>query len=83
MVRPVYTSIVRHGGKVKPKPALVFVPSRRQTRSTAVDLLTLALADRQEDRFLHLSPEDESFQSIVDKFTVCQIQLIFYNLLLG
>uniref|UniRef100_A0A915CXY3 Helicase ATP-binding domain-containing protein n=1 Tax=Ditylenchus dipsaci TaxID=166011 RepID=A0A915CXY3_9BILA len=65
MVRPVYSAIVRHGGKLKPKPALVFVPSRRQTRSTAVDLLTLAVADGQPDRFLHLSQEDESFNKLL------------------
>lgn len=70
MVRPVYTAVVRHGGKVKPKPALIFVPSRRQTRSTAVDLLTLALADRQENRFLHLNPEDESFNTIIERLSV-------------
>lgn len=75
MVRPVYSAVVRHGGKVKPKSALIFVPSRRQARSTAVDLLTLALADRQENRFLHLNPEDESFKTILNK-----IQVIFFIL---
>lgn len=70
MIRPVYSAVVRHGGKVKPKPALIFVPNRRQARSLAVDLLTLALADRQEDRFLHINVEDEYFVSILSKFNV-------------
>jgi len=66
MVRPVYSAVVRHGGKVRPKPTLVFVPSRRQTRSTAVDLLTFALADRQQRRFLHVDPEDDNFKKLVE-----------------
>ncbi|KAI1727001.1 sec63 brl domain-containing protein [Ditylenchus destructor] len=66
MVRPVYSSVIRHGGKIKPKPALIFVPSRRQTRSTAVDLLTLAVADNQPDRFLHLNPQDKAFVNILN-----------------
>jgi len=71
MVRPVYTAITRHCGRVHPKPALVFVPGRRQTRATAVDLLTLALADRQEERFLHT--KDEAFVRIVDGIAVSGI----------
>lgn len=67
MIRPVYSAIVRHAGKLKPKPVLVFVPSRRQARSTAVDMLTLALADRQENRFLHINPEEESFKTILSQ----------------
>jgi hypothetical protein len=46
---------------------LIFVPSRRLTRTLAVDLLTYALADRQENRFLHMNPDEEPFQSIVNR----------------
>lgn len=41
MVRPVYQAVCRHGGKLRPRPALVFVPSRRETKSTAVDMLAM------------------------------------------
>ncbi|VDN01570.1 unnamed protein product [Thelazia callipaeda] len=61
MTRPVYAAILRHGGKLRPRPALVFVPSRRQSRSLAVDLLTLAHADGQPKRFLHIHPTESSF----------------------
>ncbi|KAI6238035.1 hypothetical protein M3Y99_00730500 [Aphelenchoides fujianensis] len=69
MVRPVYSAVCRHGGKLNPKPALIFVPTRRQTRSTAVDLLTLAHADRQPQRFVHLSPDDENFRQLREKLS--------------
>lgn len=69
MIRPVYSAVCRHGGKFTPKPALIFVPTRRQTRSTAVDLLTLAHADRQLDRFIHLSTEDDSFKQLLDRIS--------------
>uniref|UniRef100_A0A7E4UNZ2 U5 small nuclear ribonucleoprotein 200 kDa helicase n=1 Tax=Panagrellus redivivus TaxID=6233 RepID=A0A7E4UNZ2_PANRE len=65
MVRPVYAAILRHGGKVRPKPALVFVPSRRQTRSTADDLITYAMSDRQPQRFLHVNEDDPDFRQLV------------------
>ncbi|VDO26060.1 unnamed protein product [Onchocerca flexuosa] len=66
MSRPVYTAIVRHGGKLRPRPALVFVPSRRQSRSTAVDMLTMAHADGQSKRFLHINPQEPSFIRLLD-----------------
>uniref|UniRef100_A0A914KQ90 RNA helicase n=3 Tax=Meloidogyne TaxID=189290 RepID=A0A914KQ90_MELIC len=67
MVRPVYSAILRHGGKLEPKPVLIFVPNRRLTRSLAVDLLTYALADRQENRFLHMNPEEDVFANLVER----------------
>uniref|UniRef100_A0A8D0CCG7 U5 small nuclear ribonucleoprotein 200 kDa helicase n=1 Tax=Scleropages formosus TaxID=113540 RepID=A0A8D0CCG7_SCLFO len=42
MAKPVYHAIMRHSPT---KPALVFVPSRRQTRLTAIDILTFCAAD--------------------------------------
>uniref|UniRef100_A0A8C5CI20 Small nuclear ribonucleoprotein U5 subunit 200 n=1 Tax=Gadus morhua TaxID=8049 RepID=A0A8C5CI20_GADMO len=42
MAKPVYHSIMKHSPT---KPALVFVPSRRQTRLTAIDILTFCAAD--------------------------------------
>uniref|UniRef100_A0A0N4YVM1 Activating signal cointegrator 1 complex subunit 3 (inferred by orthology to a zebrafish protein) n=1 Tax=Nippostrongylus brasiliensis TaxID=27835 RepID=A0A0N4YVM1_NIPBR len=66
MVRPVYQAISRHAGKLNPKPALVFVPGRRQSRSTAIDLLTMAHADGSPQRFLHISENDETFRKLLD-----------------
>ncbi|KJH44066.1 DEAD/DEAH box helicase [Dictyocaulus viviparus] len=66
MVRPVYQSINRHAGKLNPKPALVFVPGRRQSRSTAIDLLTMAHADGSPQRFLHINENDETFIKLLD-----------------
>lgn len=66
MVRPVYAAVTRHGGKLRPKPSLIFVPGRRQTRSTAVDLLTMAHGDGNPTRFLHISEQDETFQKLLD-----------------
>ena len=48
---------------------IVFVPSRKQSRLTAVDLLTYAAADSQPDRFLHAEQEDSAtfLSKIADK----------------
>ncbi|VDN59866.1 unnamed protein product [Dracunculus medinensis] len=66
MARPVYAAIVRHGGKLQPRPALVFVPSRRHSRSTAVDMITMAHADGQPKRFLHINSQEPRFVQLVD-----------------
>jgi pre-mRNA-splicing helicase BRR2 len=50
MAKPAYHSILQ---LAPDKPALVFVPNRKQTRSTAIDLLAACAADDNEDRFLH------------------------------
>jgi len=50
MAKPTYLSILTMSSD---KPALVFVPSRKQTRATALDLLAACVADDDEDRFLH------------------------------
>lgn len=50
MAKPAYSSILQLSPD---KPALVFVPSRKQTRATAMDLLAACAADDNEDRFLH------------------------------
>eukprot|EP00252_Welwitschia_mirabilis_P011890 TRINITY_DN2641_c0_g2_i1.p1 TRINITY_DN2641_c0_g2~~TRINITY_DN2641_c0_g2_i1.p1 ORF type:complete len:1287 (-),score=253.33 TRINITY_DN2641_c0_g2_i1:150-3629(-) len=56
MTKPTYTAIVQHakGGK----PALVFVPTRKHARLTALDLVTYASADGGErSQFLHSTEE--------------------------
>ncbi|XP_057859614.2 DExH-box ATP-dependent RNA helicase DExH12 [Cryptomeria japonica] len=57
MTKPTYTSIIQHakGGK----PALVFVPTRKHARLTALDLLTYSNADGGErSQFLQFTEED-------------------------
>ncbi|KAI8610960.1 Sec63 Brl domain-containing protein, partial [Chytriomyces sp. MP71] len=55
MTKPTYLAITQ---MAVDKPAIVFVPSRRQCRLTAVDLLVHCAADDQERRFLHCSEEE-------------------------
>jgi activating signal cointegrator complex subunit 3 len=55
MNKPTYAAITSYSPN---KPALVFVSSRRQTRLTALDLISLCAADEDPRRFLHM-PEAE------------------------
>ncbi|EPQ10851.1 U5 small nuclear ribonucleoprotein 200 kDa helicase [Myotis brandtii] len=55
MAKPVYHAITKHSPK---KPVIVFVPSRKQTRLTAVDVLSTCAADIQRQRFLHCTEKD-------------------------
>lgn len=56
MNKPAYNDIKRLGGGL---PVLVFVSSRRQTRLTALDLISLAANDyHQQSPFLKLSHEE-------------------------
>lgn len=50
MAKPAYLSILQLSPD---KPALIFVPSRKQARSSALDLFTACVASENEDRFLH------------------------------
>merc|ERR1719500_305861 len=50
MAKPTYNAIIAHSPR---KPVIVLVPRRKQTRLTAIALLTYAAADSQPDRFLH------------------------------
>ena len=55
MMKPIYNAICKYSPK---QPVIVFVPSRKQTRLTAVDLLTYCAADAQPQRFLHCVEDD-------------------------
>lgn len=55
MGKPVFNAIMRHSAT---KPVVVFVPSRKQARLTAIDILTYAAAERTPDRFFHAEPDD-------------------------
>lgn len=50
MAKPTYLSILQMSPD---KPAIVFVPNRKQARNTTRDLLTACVANDDEDRFLH------------------------------
>ncbi|RMY74401.1 hypothetical protein D0863_03266 [Hortaea werneckii] len=54
MTKPTYQSIVQYASD---RSSMVFVPSRKQVRATAQDLLAACVADDDEDRFLQAEPE--------------------------
>ncbi|XP_063390597.1 U5 small nuclear ribonucleoprotein 200 kDa helicase [Cydia fagiglandana] len=62
MTKPIYNAIARHAGA---RPAAVFVPSRRDSRLLAADLLALAAAQGKAARFLHANQEE--MQKYLDK----------------
>lgn len=70
MAKPTYQAILRHSPR---KPVIIFVPSRKQTRLTAIDILTFSAAEMQVDtetprsRFLHVKEED--IQPFLEKIT--------------
>ena len=47
MTKPTYQAIIKHSHN---KPVVVFVPSRRQTKLTALDLLTFSGADNDAQK---------------------------------
>ena len=54
MAKPAYQAVLQLSSD---KPAIIFVPSRKQARATALNILAACLADDDEDRFLHASVE--------------------------
>ena len=79
MSKPVFQAIQKHAG-LKQKPAIVFVPSRKQAKITAIDIVTYAAANiaaatanpnvtnanvLKSCKFLHVNPEE--LQPIVEK----------------
>lgn len=55
MTKPTYSAIIQQGPA---KPALIFVPTRKHARLTALDLVTYASADGSErSQFLHCKEE--------------------------
>lgn len=55
MLKPTYQAIMKHAPK---KPIIVFVPSRKQSKLTALDLVAYSGAENQAQRFLHCAEED-------------------------
>ncbi|EGF82711.1 hypothetical protein BATDEDRAFT_34385 [Batrachochytrium dendrobatidis JAM81] len=84
MTKPTYLAI---SSLAETKPAIIFVPSRKQSRMTAVELLTLCLADGDRKKFLHCSDEDIQpyLQRINDPALVQTIEygVAFYHEALG
>jgi activating signal cointegrator complex subunit 3 len=57
MNKPCYASILEHSPN---KPVLIFVSSRRQTRLTALDLISFCASDENPKKFLHMGEEEIS-----------------------
>ncbi|OAD55878.1 hypothetical protein WN48_04172 [Eufriesea mexicana] len=64
MAKPVYNAILRYASH---KPVIVFVPTRRQARLTAIDLLTFTAAEGQPSRFFHA--EEADIKPFLDRMT--------------
>ncbi|KAK8609365.1 hypothetical protein V6N13_061814 [Hibiscus sabdariffa] len=66
MTKPTYTAIVQHakGGK----PAIVFVPTRKLVRLTAVDLMSYSKVDNEEEPAFH-SQSAEELKTFIDKIS--------------
>lgn len=64
MAKPVYNAIIKHSPH---KPVIVFVPTRKQARLTAIDLLTFTAAEKQSNRFFHA--EEEDIKPFLDRMT--------------
>eukprot|EP00854_Cymbomonas_tetramitiformis_P003845 gene3845-4801_t len=56
MAKPTYSSLVAHGRSSD--PCLVFVPTRKHARLTALDLLTFAASEGAPKRFLQCAESD-------------------------
>ena len=57
MNKPAYAAILEHSPL---KPVLIFVSSRRQTRLTALDLISYCASDDNPKQFLHMSEDEVS-----------------------
>nr|XP_009857905.1 U5 small nuclear ribonucleoprotein 200 kDa helicase [Ciona intestinalis] len=55
MAKPVYNAITKHSPK---QACIIFVPSRKQCKLTAVDILTYTAADASAQRFLHCNESE-------------------------
>lgn len=55
MAKPAYLAINEYSPN---KPVIAFVPSRRQCRMSALDILTYCTAEGNEDRYLNIDPTD-------------------------
>lgn len=75
MSKPVYNCITRYSPH---KPVIVFVPTRKHARLTAIDILTYAAAEGQPNRFFHA--EEEDIKPFLDRMTDKVSCLFFISL---
>lgn len=71
MTKPTYTAIVQHARKGK--PALVYVPTRKHARLTAVDLMTYSSMD-SEDTPIFLLRSAEELEPFVERINEPMLQ---------
>lgn len=74
MNKPCYSAILEHSPK---KPALIFVSSRRQTRLTALDLISYCASDDYPKQFLHMSEEEVVNIALTIKDKALQDAIVF------
>ncbi|KAI1628248.1 Sec63 Brl domain-containing protein [Exophiala viscosa] len=55
MARPAYQAVLQMSSD---KPAIIFVPGRKQVRATAVDILSACIMDDDDERFLHTNVDE-------------------------
>ena len=67
MARPTYAAISNYVGDGK--PAILFVPTRKHARMTALDMLTFAAADGKPQKFLQVAPVHPPFRSLLPMVT--------------
>lgn len=69
MAKPVYNAILRHAPH---KPVIIFVPTRKQARLMAFNLLTFAAAEGQPSKFFHTEESDiKPFLDRMSDKTLC------------
>ncbi|CAN0114677.1 unnamed protein product, partial [Heterosigma akashiwo] len=74
MNKPTYQAIQQHSPR---KPALVFVASRRQTRLTALDLISFCAAEDRPDQWLHMPPDEAEAVAATCKDQALRHTLVF------
>ncbi|KAI5711773.1 hypothetical protein M8J75_003022 [Diaphorina citri] len=70
MNKPIYTAIKQHSPE---KPVMIFVSSRRQTRLTAIDLITILACETNPKMWVHTS--DAEMDNIVDNIKDSNLKL--------
>jgi replicative superfamily II helicase len=70
MNKPAYSAILTHSPT---QPVIVFVSSRRQTRLTAQDFISLCANDDNPKRFLHMT--EENMEVVIDSIRDSSLKL--------
>lgn len=75
MNKPAYEAVQTHSPT---KLVLIFVSSRRQTRLTALDIITFAVAVERPEQFLHMNQDE--LQDVLDVVKAMTCGIIFNSL---